>query len=1209
MLYLRNLLHRLINGSLKNNANYVPIIKHLLLVVLSVVSSFAGAFEHKLAAQRNIVFDRLGTDKGLSQALVSVVAQDQHGFIWVGTQEGLNRYDGRSFHHFYHVAGEPESLSHDSIRSLFTDSAGQLWVGTDEGLNRYLPYRETFQILSLTNGVDEAEYAVFDIEEDSFGTLWIATSVGLYSKSKKDKVSSHSIANGSLGKISSLSLSQNPNVLWLGTELNGLYKLDIPTGEFVAMRTAGNGEPIVDDLELRDVIEDSSGNIWLGSFSGGLSKYNVSADHVEKYKADSSNSKSLASNRIRSLFEDRDGNIWVGTDGGLHLWNTDRGFTRFVHDLTNPRSISDNTIHDIYQDRGGVIWLGTFDGLNKWNADVENFPLFRRPVRENGVTPTNNVTSFTEDASGDVWIGTFSGLLKWDSTKGELSTVTNPDIVLDDQRVMSLGHYDGEVWVGTMTAGISVIRDDKTTHRFTELSGPESISSNAITSFYNDSKGRLWITTWGGGVNLYLGDNKFRKFPSRTQLDSFSDLRCLAILEVSEDEFWIATDGGGIVVLNPNTGETNEIRHNLKDRETSLVSDNLITLLRTMSGVWVGSVDRGLSFYDFETRKFTSFTKQEGLVSDAIYGLLEDSSSRIWISSAKGLTVYDTNTGHFSSFDTTHGLQSSDFNSGAYAKFADGSLAFGGISGFNVFYPSSIRRNSYTPSVLITEFKLFNKTHDLGAAIHEVESVELQHSDSVISIGFAAFDFSAPEKNRYQYKLFGFDKNWVLHEGSPEVTYTNLDAGEYVFKVRGSNNDGVWNPIGASLAIVVNPAPWLAWWAYLIYASIGLFAVFAMFRFNGARLQREAERRYSERLQLYIESLEEASDSILIADSSGTLIYANNTIIKGLNKTPQEVVGESVWDVLFHNSSDMDNAREILELEGRFHGEVTFAPDVDSDIVHEVTIAAVQQASSSKLAYVGISRDISDRKVAEAQLEDYRKNLEKLVQERTEALQKEIAENKAIQVDLAESLQEKELLIKEVHHRVKNNMQVISSLLSIQAEGAGDEIYSNLLNESQQRIKSMALIHETLYQSKDLLKIDFQDYIETLTTSLSRSYSVPGVSVHVDVHVDNVLLDLETAVPCGLVINELVSNSLKHAFHGKEGIGMIDIDFVINDCHYDLRIADNGVGLPDDFDPTKNVSMGMEIVSILTSQLEGNLTARSDGGAIFEIKFPRTVNA
>jgi PAS domain S-box-containing protein len=381
-----------------------------------------------------------------------------------------------------------------------------------------------------------------------------------------------------------------------------------------------------------------------------------------------------------------------------------------------------------------------------------------------------------------------------------------------------------------------------------------------------------------------------------------------------------------------------------------------------------------------------------------------------------------------------------------------------------------------------------------------------------------------------------------------------------------------------------------------------------LFRINSDRLQREAERQYSEQLQLYIESLEEASDSILIADSEGVLIYANNTIVEGLNKSPSEVIGKSLWEVLFEEESDVASAQQKLVDEGRFHGEVLLADPSGDAKTHEVTIAAVQQSSSNKQAYVGISRDITERKVTEAELEDYRKNLEHLVEERTAALQNEIAENKAIQVHLADSLQEKELLIKEVHHRVKNNMQVISSLLSIQAEGAGDEVYSTLLNESQQRIKSMALIHETLYQSKDLLNIDFQEYIESLTNSLSRSYVVPGVSVHVDVNVENVLLDLETAVPCGLVINELVSNALKHAFQEKEGTGIIGIDFVTNDCSYDLRISDNGVGLPPDFDLKKHTSMGLEIVTILTAQLEGSLSAHNEDGAVFQIQFPRSAH-
>jgi len=334
-------------------------------------------------------------------------------------------------------------------------------------------------------------------------------------------------------------------------------------------------------------------------------------------------------------------------------------------------------------------------------------------------------------------------------------------------------------------------------------------------------------------------------------------------------------------------------------------------------------------------------------------------------------------------------------------------------------------------------------------------------------------------------------------------------------------------------------------------------------------------------------------------------MFANKTMAEELNRSQEELQGQPIWNVLFDDGADIEEAKSSLKGEGRYHGEVILVGSKGEPATHEVTIASVLQSSTSDLAYVGISRDVTERKKTESQLEDYRKNLERLVAERTEALQKEIAENKAIQVHLADSLQEKELLLKEVHHRVKNNMQVISSLLSIQAEGVEDALYASLLNESQQRIKSMALIHETLYQSKDLLKIDFHEYISTLTTSLSRSYSVPGVPVHVAVNVEDVALDLETAVPCGLIINELVSNSLKHAFHDQDEMGIISIDFVSSGCLYELKISDNGCGLPAGFDINKNVSMGMEIVSILTSQLEGRLDVCSEDGAMFHLSFPR----
>ncbi len=1171
-----------------------------LLVGAILAPTYVFATPQRIADQRNIIFDRIGSDQGLSQGIVTVLAQDPSGFVWVGTQEGLNRYDGFQFETYYHIEGDASSLSHDYVRALlFNDE--EMWVASDGGLDLFDASLGVFSKMDI--GQESEEKIAFSLLKHSSGDVWVGTAEGLVVISRDGSLSwrrEFEVGNWRelLGAVRVL-FEDSGGKVWVGTEQNGLFSVE-PGGQLTRNLI------VPDDANVRDIIEDKQGRFWIATFDSGVFRYNPMNSEIKSFSPKGLRNNSLASNRIRALLEDQDGQIWFGTDRGLHLWLGGDEFSRYVVDLSNPRSISDDAILELFQDKGGVIWVGTFNGISKWNASIEMFPYFRRPATEPGDAQSNNITSFADDGYGNVWIGTFAGLMQWDVELGELRSHDPENMNLIDQRVMSLAVVDQAVWTGTASSGVNVVEDGMVTQVYRHSPyDAESISSNAITRIYTDHQDRVWVATYGAGVNQYLGDGRFRRFPGEDA--QFPDLRCMDIVEVENGEIWVSTQGGGVVILDPSSGDTRLLQHNPED-SSSLPSNEVLTLLPTKFGVWIGTVNRGLSFFDHKTESFVNFTKKDGLASDSVYGLLEDGERNIWISGGKGLSMYDPSRKKFARFDSSHGLQSSDFNSGAYARLSDGSLIFGGNNGFNAFYPDRIKLNSYVPPVHITNFKLFNESVLFTETLENLDEIQLSHDDSVVSFSFAALDYTAPAKNQYRYKLEGFDREWIQRSDNREATYTNLDSGKYVFRVQGSNNDGIWNERGASLSLIVHPAPWLTWWAYCMYIGLVALGFYLLFRINSGRLQREAERQYSEQLQLYIESLEEASDSILIADSEGVLIYANNTIVEGLNKSPSEVIGKSLWEVLFEDESDVLSAQRKLVEDGRFHGEVILADPTDEAKTHEVTIAAVQQSSSNKQAYVGISRDITQRKVAEVELEDYRKNLEHLVEERTAALQNEIAENKAIQVHLSDSLQEKELLIKEVHHRVKNNMQIISSLLSIQAEGAGDEVYSTLLNESQQRIKSMALIHETLYQSKDLLNIDFQEYIESLTNSLSRSYVIPGVSVYVDVKVENVLLDLETAVPCGLVINELVSNALKHAFQGKEGTGIISIDFVTNDCTYDLRISDNGVGLPPDFDIKKNTSMGLEIVTILTAQLEGALTAHNEDGAVFQIQFPRAAH-
>ncbi len=1183
-----------------------------LIVFLFLWVSQAVGSDNKLADQRNVIFDRIGSSEGLSQGSVQSITQDQQGFLWIGTQEGLNRYDGHSFQTYYHIQGVEGSLSHDFIRSLLADSSGRFWVGTDSGLNLYDSASNQFTLFNFDLTGDANRSAVYDLHEDESGSIWIGASSGLFKLSQEGELSEYSYDltdPTSLGKGSVRALFQSSDgAFWVGTELGGLSKFDPKTGRSVRFQFSPNDPNTIGDNYVRDIIEDEDGRLWAATFNGGLSIYDPKTENWDRISAGDDNGYGVGSNRVRALLKDQSGNIWVGTDVGLNLWRPDsQDFLSYVVDVTNVRSISDNTVLCIFQDAGGVIWVGTFNGVNKWNANVETFPHFKQRSITPSELTSSSTSSFAEAPNGDVWIGTFSGLNLWNSVEGRLEALSSDELGLTDARIMSLLVVDDSLWVGTMAGGVNLISDRRVLSTFRSTPhDANSLSSNAVSSIYQDKLGRVWLTTYGGGVNRYMGDGKFKRFPDLTNsYGKFSNMRALDIVEAADGTMWIATEGGGVIVLDPESGDTLTFRFDpLNDQ--SLSSDMAISLLRTGETMWVGTLDRGLNRFEPSTGSFRRYSKSQGLASDAVYGMLEDDNGNIWISGGKGLSVLNPKTNTFQLYDSTHGLQADDFNSGASLKLSDGSFIFGGNNGFNAFDPTRIHRNDYVPPVRLTSFSKFNKQVELPVPIDRAQSIELEYTDFVIGFEFSSLDYTAPAKNQYKYKLEGFDPDWVDSDGGRTATYTNLDAGQYVFKVKGSNNDGVWNEEGAAVEVIVKPPIWATWWAYLVYGVLLAVVLHQVYRAYTARLQREAEKRYSDRLQLYIESLEEATDCVLIADHQGKLIYANNATRSILGQTPAEAVGKPLVSVVFEDQGDSKRALVALEQFGRYHGEVTYLTDDGNNLATEVTIAAVREIGEHGSAFVSISRDITNRKKTEEELENHRRNLEQLVTERTSALEREIAENKATQVNLADSLEEKELLLKEVHHRVKNNMQVISSLLNIQAETADNELFSSLLGESQQRIKSMSLIHENLYQSDNLLEIDFEDYIEMLANSLCRFYAVPGVDVILDVRVDDVSLDIETAVPCGLIINELVSNSLKHAFKGRQGTGTISIAFKQAGCGYALQIRDDGVGLPRDFQLDSSSSMGMEIVSILTQQLDGKIRTLETEGAGFEILFPRT---
>ncbi|MCB1647641.1 MAG: hypothetical protein KDI36_19420, partial [Pseudomonadales bacterium] len=501
------------------------------IVVLGIVWLLAFSVEalgdkSRMADQRNVIFDRLGTGQGLSQAAVSAITQDKQGFIWVGTQEGLNRYDGYEFQTFYHMDDDPNSLSHDSIWDLMVDSDGSLWIGTDSGLNRYDADSGRFEFYSLDTGLEVGgrHVAVHTMFQDSSQRMWIGTSTGLVQLTGDGEFISYThqpgnpetIGRGSVRAI----FEDSQGRLWIGTELGGLNLFDPSSGSFIRYESVAADPDTISDNYIRNIIEDRSGNLWLATFNGGVSIFNPATGEAERLRH-------TASLRVRALLMDQQGSIWVGTDGGLNLWNpATRDFERYTVDPTDIHSISDNTVFEIFQDQGGVIWVGTFNGISKWNARTETFPHFKQSARSGQNLTSNSITSFAETREGDVWIGSFEGLNRWNATLGTFVDTSGLNVLLSDDLVMSLAIHDDLLWVGTMAGGINLVEGNEVIGVIRhDPADPSSISSDAVSKIFVDSKNQVWLTTYGGGVNLYLGDGKFRRFPDPANpLGRFRDL-------------------------------------------------------------------------------------------------------------------------------------------------------------------------------------------------------------------------------------------------------------------------------------------------------------------------------------------------------------------------------------------------------------------------------------------------------------------------------------------------------------------------------------------------------------------------------------------------------------------------------------------------------------------------------------------------------------
>lgn len=824
--------------------------------------------------ERQIKFENIGIEHGLSQSSIFTVLQDSKGFMWFGTESGVNRYDGYDFIVYSSDAKNPKSLSNNWVYSVYEDHLGNIWIGTDGGLNRFNREKEIFTRYlhdpekpnSLSNN------KVFTIFEDKSGSLWIGTDNGLNKFDRKDE----SFKRYQFDPENPQSLSDNhihailedaSGTLWIGTD-NGLNRFNRKEEAWFRFQSDPKDRNSLSHNSINSICEDSLGILWVGT-DRGLNRFDSTIGKFMQYQHIDNDSKSLSDDWIHVVYQDRLGILWIGTnEGGLNRFEREKGeFTCYKADPNDPDSLSSNRIYSICEDRSGVIWVGTYGGaVCKFNRELKRFKHFTHDPENPNSLSHIFVRSFYEDQSGTLWVGTDGGgLNKYDQGKDQFIHYRyNPrdPVSLSNDRVFSIvKDSSGVFWIGTYGGGLN--RFDPNSGKFTSYrhssTDPNSLSDDRIRVIHEGQPGVLWIGTDGGGLNKFeTGKGIFTRYRhDPSDPNSLSNDRTWSILKSDSGSLWIATFGGGLNKFDPEKGQFFHYCFD-PDDPNSLSNDYITTLCKDKSGIlWIGSNGEGLIRFDSQRETFSNYTESEGLVGGAIYGILEDDEGNLWISTNNGLSKFNPQTETFRNYDVSDGLQSNEFNGGSRYKSPKGELFFGGINGFNRFYPETIKDNPYIPSVVITNFRIFNKVvpiqeekdgkSPLTKSITETDEIELSYRDNMLSFEFAALHYVFPDKNEYACRMEGLDKDWIYTSAAQRfATYTNLDPGEYTFRVKASNNDGLWNEEGTSLNIKIIPAFWQTWWFKLLVAAGIISIIFGLYRIQIRNISAEKERKAAE---------------------------------------------------------------------------------------------------------------------------------------------------------------------------------------------------------------------------------------------------------------------------------------------------------------------------------------------------------------------------
>ena len=846
------------------------------LIILCLV------FSIRVFAQKpELNFATFTSKDGLSSNTVFATLKDRFGFLWIATEDGLNRFDGTSFKIFRHLSDSSGCLSANHVTALFEDSDGTLWVGTNGGfVCIYDRNQEEFIDLGKINSI-KVGIATTSIAEDEKGDIWISSYSGLYVVNRKThkiiKAYQYSNQPGQMNTNTVICvLRDSRNVMWVGTNA-GLLRYNRKKDAFTRHLYAEGGPLVQPNAFVMSLAEDHNGRIMVGT-QAGLHVLTAGGNKIRSYYRAASRKPSISSDIVYTVKVARNGLVWVGTEEGLNLINLERDSVyTYRADRRKEGSLKGKSIRSIGFDENGISWVGTFQGgISKFDPNFSSFNRVESNAFDIHGLRAPVVTSFVALPGKGVFVGTDGGGV--DFFQPETGTLRAIPILPEGQAkknisVLALERTrSNQLWVGTFLDGVYVVDlpSGKRKH-ITRGNGPSDLNFTDVFCIREDKNGFVWIGTNGGGVNLYNPRTgtiqKLLNNPGNAEdpkLLSHPVIR--AFEEDQKGNMWIGSFGGGISVWNA----ANKTFTFYTKNKNNLANDYITTIHEDKKcNIWVGTFGGGLNLLNKKTGRFIAFADKDGLANNVVQKIVEDKNGKIWVSTNSGLSSFDPEQRRFKNYTHHNGLQNSPFVLGAGLCLPDGTLFFGGQEGFNYVNPSMLRTNRNVPSVVLTGLRVNNATvmpsedGQIKQSILLADQIDLKHKDN-FSISFVALNYTLSEQNRYEYRLKGVDRDWVVAGKEHTAYYTNLDPGQYVFEVRASNNDGIWSKQGRSVTIYVSPPFWRTTYAYLFYIMVvgglilwmryqGIRKLKAKFALERERLEAkqliEQERRQAEHLR------------------------------------------------------------------------------------------------------------------------------------------------------------------------------------------------------------------------------------------------------------------------------------------------------------------------------------------------------------------------